>query len=123
MFRAHYKEERDSGAWDRLLLRPAWVGGSRRAPALDAATEWWGRGTLANRESIGGKPGMNGEDHRGMAPVLRAGDRDLDGGQSWKRLCWCPRCCIAHGPGVPAHSRALWKSALNASILARPLAS
>lgn len=42
MFRAHYKEERDSGAWDRLLLRPAWVGGSRRAPALDAATEWWG---------------------------------------------------------------------------------
>lgn len=30
---------------------------------------------------------MDGVNHWGMAPVLRAGDRDLDGGQSWKRLC------------------------------------
>lgn len=70
MFRAHYKEERDSGAWDRLLLRPAWVGGSRRVPALDAATEWWGRegnrcGWNPRRSRIhqtGGKPGwMRGQ--------------------------------------------------------------
>lgn len=81
----------------------------RAALTLDAARNGGGEGNLCGsrqsvRQSTGGKTGMN----------------------EWTTGAWrrcCEPCCIAHGPGTAAHSCVLWKSALNASILARALAS